>query len=153
MSKECVKWKGTRNREIMYQAVKMVLGPLTSTFPEAQLSVADAEKVERIMRETCVLPSRSLIYSIGMQFRWCVTGQDLKDLGQVELTLRNKLAAMRAGFMSSSQALEVLARNGFDPAKISDLLKTHLAGIHEADEMLLLMRYRRAHPILPVLVL
>jgi hypothetical protein len=153
VSKERIKWKGTRNREIMYQAVKMVLGPLGQTMPEAQLPVSDAEKVERIMRETCVLPPRSLVYSIGMQFRWCVTGQDLKDLGQVELTLRNKLAALRAGYMSISQVLEVLTRNGFDSAKISDLLKTHAVGIHDTDEMLLLMRYRKAHPILPALTL
>jgi hypothetical protein len=153
VSKEQIKWKGTRNREIMYQAVKMVLGPLGQTKPEAQLSVLDAEKVERIMRETCVLPARSLVYSIGMQFRWCVTGQDLKDQGQVELTLHNKLAALRAGYMSISQVLEVLTRNGFDPAKISDLLKTYVAGIHDTDELLLNMRYRKAHPVLPALTL
>jgi hypothetical protein len=143
-----INWKGTKNREIMYSSIRMVLGPLEKIQPEARLSTENAKKVEDIMRSTCLLPTGPLIGAIGMQFRWAVTCQSLTSVNQIKISLANKLEAMKAQYMTVNQGLGILIKNGFDPAKTDGLLKAHIAGVLNYEEVLVIMNYRKAHPLM-----
>lgn len=143
--KTTIAWKLPGSRDRLYAAINLVTGPCVTR--EYSMTKAELGAVQDILRAAGFpLPEGDKSGAIGMQHRWCMTTQDIKDLGQLRLMMTNRLAAVRANYLPMDFAAACFEENGFDPS-IRRLIQGHKAGILPEDEVILLLEHRKAHPL------
>lgn len=139
-----IKWKLPGMRDRLYTAINLVKGQCTTN--EHKLSAAELSAVEDILRSANFpLPPENKAGAIGMQHRWCMTTQPIKDARQVRLVMENRLAAIRVNYVSMYFTTASFINNGFDES-IRGFLQAHKTGILTETEVISLLQNREAHP-------
>lgn len=115
-----VSWTKSGLRDVLYTTIRLVRG--VCNMREQALTVGQLALIEEFIRKSgCQLPPGDKTKAIGMQHRWCVTTQTIKDLRQLQLIVTNRLAAVRAGYFTIDFAIAAFEENGFNPKDMRGL--------------------------------